>query len=99
MSYTRHQPRTMPTVPVLQRQIAELLHERAALRQTVETLTAQLRAMNTVPANHRKPTAVCGTYSGYMKHIRAEETPCYPCKAARAEYTREYRKRNLRRTA
>lgn len=95
MSYVRNRPSTIATVPALQNQVRELLMERAALRQTVQALTAQLKAMNTVPANHRKPEAVCGTYSGYQKHIRAQEAACYPCKAARAEYTRNYRKRSL----
>ena len=106
MSYVHGKSKQQPNLPTMQHQIhtlqtqvGSLLVEREALRQTIETLTAQLRAMYVVPANHRKHEAVCGTYSGYQKHLRDKDTPCYPCKAARAEYTRNYRKRTLKAAA
>jgi hypothetical protein len=80
------------TIPVLQAQIGDLLKERASLKRTIAALSNQVQALNAVPVNTRKPAAVCGTSSGYQKHIREKEKPCYPCKAARAEYTRNYRK-------
>lgn len=32
-----------------------------------------------------------GTTGGYQRHRRNGEPPCGPCKAARAEYMRQYR--------
>lgn len=78
-------------IPALQTQIADLVQERASLRRTIEALASQVRDLNATPVNSRRAAAVCGTYSGYQKHIRDKSTPCYPCKAARAKYTREYR--------
>lgn len=34
----------------------------------------------------------CGTYAGYQRHGRRGETPCTPCREARAQWQREYRK-------
>ncbi|MDQ0102328.1 hypothetical protein J2T10_001974 [Paenarthrobacter nicotinovorans] len=81
------------TVPALQARIIDLLKERESLKRTVEALALQIQALNAVPVNARRETPVCGTYSGYQRHIRDKKTPCLPCKAARAEYTRNYRKR------
>jgi len=91
MSYVRGKAQPL-TIPVLQAQIRELLLERASHKRTIEALSNQVKALNAVPANFRRSEPVCGTYSGYQKHIRDKETPCFPCKAARAEYTRNYRK-------
>lgn len=91
MTYVRGKAHTQ-TIPALQAQISDLLKERASLKRTIEALSSQVQALNAVPANFRRAEPVCGTYSGYQKHIRAKETPCFPCKAARAEYTRNYRK-------
>lgn len=90
MTYVRGKAQPL-TIPTLQAQIADLLRERASLKRTIDALTNQVKALNAVPVNARKSEPVCGTYSGYQKHIRGKETPCYPCKAARAEYTRNYR--------
>lgn len=43
--------------------------------------------------NHRKRVAECGTYSGYVRHVRNGEDRCDPCKTAHAIYLREYRAR------
>jgi len=80
------------TMPLLESRIADLLAERASLKQTIAALTSQVKALNATPVNARKAEPVCGTYSGYQKHIRDKVAPCFPCKSARAEYTRNYRK-------
>lgn len=36
--------------------------------------------------------AECGTKSGHKRHIRKGEKPCEPCKAAKREYDRLWRK-------
>ena len=38
-------------------------------------------------------TAVCGTASGYSKHLRNKTNPCQACKDAKAEGMREYHKK------
>jgi len=91
MAYVRGKAQPI-NIPVLQQQIRDLLIERASLKRTITALSSQVQALNAVPVNTRRSEPVCGTYSGYQKHIRDKETPCYPCKAARAEYTRNYRK-------
>ena len=91
MAYVRGQAKPV-TIPTLQAQIAELLQERASLKRTVNALSNQVKALNAVPVNARRSEAVCGTSSGYQKHIREKKTPCYACKAARAEYKRNYLK-------
>lgn len=91
MTYVRGKAQPV-NIPVLQQQIRDLLIERASLKRTITALSSQVQALNAVPVNSRRAEPVCGTYSGYQKHIRDKETPCYPCKAARAEYTRNYRK-------
>lgn len=91
MAYVRGKAQPL-TIPTLQAQIAELRQERDSLRRTVNALSSQVRALNAVPVNARRPQAVCGTYSGYQKHLRDKNPACYPCKAARAEYIRNYRK-------
>lgn len=35
----------------------------------------------------------CGTYSGAIAHYRRKETPCDPCRAAQAEYRKDYQRR------
>ena len=80
------------TILALQATISDLLRERASMKRTIAALSSQVQALNAVPVNTRRSEPVCGTYSGYQKHIRDKEMPCYPCKAARAEYTRNYRK-------
>jgi hypothetical protein len=80
------------TTQALQAVISDLLRERASLKRTITALSSQVQALNAVPVNIRRAEPVCGTYSGYQKHIRDKETPCFPCKSARAEYTRNYRK-------
>lgn len=91
MSYIRG--KAQPTnIPVLQAAIRDLQRERASLKLTIAALSSQVQALNAIPVNFRRAEPVCGTYSGYQKHIRDKETPCFPCKAARAEYTRNYRK-------
>jgi hypothetical protein len=79
-------------IAVLQTQIRDLLNERASLKRTINALSSQVQALNAVPVNTRRAEPVCGTYSGYQKHIRDKVTPCFACKAARAEYTRNYRR-------
>jgi len=79
-------------IPTLQAVINDMRKERASLKMTIKALSDQVRALNAVPVNTRRAEPVCGTYSGYQKHIRNKETACFPCKAARAEYTRQYRK-------
>jgi hypothetical protein len=37
--------------------------------------------------------AVCGTRSGYQKHVREDTSPCTPCRIANREYMRKYRER------
>jgi len=91
MTYVRGKAQPV-NIPVLQQQIRDLLIERASLKRTITALSSQVQALNAVPVNTRRAEPVCGTYSGYQKHIRDKETPCYPCKSARAEYTRNYRK-------
>ena len=91
MAYVRGKAQPL-TIPTLQAQINELLLERASLKRTVNALANQVKALNATPVNARRSEAVCGTYSGYQKHLRDKTTACYPCKAARAEYTRNYRK-------
>lgn len=80
------------TIPVLQAQIRDMQRERTSLKLTIAALSSQVKALNAIPVNFRRAEPVCGTYSGYQKHIRDKETPCFPCKAARSEYTRNYRK-------
>lgn len=41
----------------------------------------------------RATIAACGTLSGYRAHRRKSEEACRPCKAAQAQYTREFRAR------
>jgi hypothetical protein len=85
--------KSQPTnIATLQSQIRDLLNERASLKRTINALASQVQALNAVPVNTRRAEPVCGTYSGYQKHIRDKVTPCFPCKAARAEYTRNYRR-------
>ena len=90
MAYVRGKSQPL-NIQTLQAQVADLLRERASLKRTIDALSSQVQALNAVPVNARKAQPVCGTYSGYQKHLRTKETPCYPCKAARAEYTRNYR--------
>ena len=91
MTYVRGKAQPL-TIPTLQAQVGDLLRERESLKRTIAALTRQVKALNAVPVNARRSEAVCGTYSGYQKHLRDKSTACYPCKAARAEYTRNYRK-------
>ena len=91
MTYIRGKANPL-TIPTLQAQVADLLRERESLKRTLNALTNQVKALNAVPVNARRSEAVCGTYSGYQKHLRDKTPACYPCKAARAEYTRNYRK-------
>lgn len=91
MTYVRGTSQPI-TIPTLQARINDLIRERESLKLTVAALSRQVRALNATPINARRSEAVCGTYSGYQKHLRDKETPCYPCKAARAEYTRTWRK-------
>jgi hypothetical protein len=91
MAYIRGKTQLL-TIPSLQAQIGDLVRERESLKRTIAALSGQVQALNAVPVNVRKAEAVCGTSSGYQKHIREKEKPCYPCKAARAEYTRNWRK-------
>jgi hypothetical protein len=91
MSYVRGKA-TPTNIPVLQAHIRDLQRERESLKLTIAALSSQIEALNAIPVNFRRAEPVCGTYSGYQKHIRDKVTPCFPCKAARAEYTRNYRK-------
>lgn len=36
---------------------------------------------------------LCGTSAGYMRHLRARETPCEDCKAAHSLYMKLWRAR------
>ncbi|MGX7727562.1 hypothetical protein [Rhodococcus sp. 5G237] len=38
-------------------------------------------------------STLCGTVSGYERHLRERTTTCEPCKTARREYQREWRAR------
>jgi uncharacterized coiled-coil DUF342 family protein len=91
MSYVRGKSQQL-TIPVLQAQIRDMHRERESLRLTIAALSRQVQVLNAIPVNFRRADPVCGTYSGYQKHIRDKATPCLPCKAARSEYTRNYRK-------
>lgn len=90
-TYVRRQA-TPLTIPALQAQIGDLLKERESLRRTINALSGQVKALNAVPVNTRRAEPVCGTYSGYQKHIRDKEPTCFACRAARAEYARNYRR-------
>ena len=90
MTYVRGKVQTI-TIPVLQARISDLQRERTSLKLTIAALSSQVQALNAIPVTFRRAEPVCGTYSGYQKHIRDKVTPCFPCKAARAEYTRNYR--------
>jgi len=90
MSYVRGKAQPL-TIPALQAQVSDLMRERASLKRTIDALSTQVQALNAVPVNVRRAEPVCGTYSGYQKHIRDKEPTCFPCRAARAEYTRNYR--------
>lgn len=46
-------------------------------------LGPEVRPRNTAP--------LCGTYSGWSKHMRGKEKPCRACKNAQILYQREYR--------
>jgi hypothetical protein len=35
----------------------------------------------------------CGTYAGYVAHLRYKITPCVPCKIAHSKYMAEYREK------
>jgi hypothetical protein len=91
MTYVRGKAQPL-TIEMLQRQIHDLLRERASHKQTIKALSDQVKALNAIPVNVRRAEPVCGTYSGYQKHIRNKEETCFPCRSARAEYTRQYRK-------
>lgn len=91
MTYIRGHA-TPLTIPALQSQIGDLIKERESLKQTIRALSSQVRALNAVPVNTRRATPVCGTYSGYQKHLRDGTPTCFACRAARADYTRNYRK-------
>lgn len=91
MTYVRGKSQP-DAISSLQAVISDLLQERASMKRTITALSKQVQALNAVPVNIRRAEPVCGTYSGYQKHIREKEPPCFPCKAARAEYTRNYRK-------
>lgn len=91
MTYVRGKSQPV-TSHALQEQIRDLLRERSSLKRTINALSSQVQALNAVPVNTRRAEPVCGTYSGYQKHIRDKVTPCFACKAARAEYTRNYRR-------
>lgn len=39
----------------------------------------------------KPPTTQCGTANGYKRHQKHGEVACGPCKAAMAEYSRNYR--------
>lgn len=36
---------------------------------------------------------LCGTYAGYLRHVRAKESPCEECRAANTLYMRLWRAR------
>jgi hypothetical protein len=42
---------------------------------------------------HDDAPLLCGTYAGFQRHLRANETPCEECKAARTLYVRQWRER------
>lgn len=33
----------------------------------------------------------CGTYAGYQRHVRRQETPCASCRQANRDYHNQYR--------
>jgi hypothetical protein len=43
------------------------------------------------PQKPRKDAAQCGTKSGHKRHQRLGEPACGPCKAAKADYDRDWR--------
>jgi hypothetical protein len=45
------------------------------------------------PIRPRLDIPLCGTCSGYARHIRLRQEPCRPCLDARRNYQREYRAR------
>ena len=40
-----------------------------------------------------KVETLCGTYSGYNRHMRLKEVACEPCREARRKWTNENRRR------
>lgn len=60
---------------------------------TSERQRSQFRAeRRTLDLSPRGP-AVCGTRSGYVKHVKNHEKTCGPCKAANAAYVAELKRR------
>lgn len=45
-----------------------------------------------------RPPARCGTTSGYARHCSRKESPCDPCKAAKAAYDKDRCDKGDRRT-
>jgi len=77
-------------------------HRRHNVPQCRDCLDAQVRykrewldkRRNHIPIQRATFDAgKCGTYSGYMAHLRYKVTPCVPCKAAHSKYMNEYRAR------
>jgi hypothetical protein len=54
-----------------------------------------LDAHEPIPDNRglSRGPAECGTRPGYIRHLRENENPCQPCRDAKNEYDRGYRKR------
>ena len=46
-----------------------------------------------LPLRPRGVESLCGTHSGYVKHVRDHTDPCHDCRNARATYQRDYRAR------
>lgn len=74
---------------------AEMVKQLADAERLAAALRNQVKMLMAVPVDHRKPESVCGTHAAYVKHVRLGETPCFPCKVARANYQREYRARKV----
>jgi len=82
-------------------------HRRHNVPQCRDCLDAQVRykrewldkRRNHIPIQRATfDPSKCGTYSGYMAHLRYNVTPCVPCKAAHNKYMADYRARRKQAT-
>ena len=55
-------------------------------------LSGYERRLNAPTRGFRRSVGVCGTYAGYKRHLRREETPCNECREANRIYNREVKR-------
>lgn len=75
-----------------QREAAERIIERARAEANRIIQEATERAQEAVRSTEPDHSAKCATHSGYVTHLRKNETPCEPCRDASAAYHRAYRR-------